>query len=198
MESEMKLYGSTTSPYVRRIRLYLASQNISEQDYEFINLDIFSAMGREQLKKDNPTLKVPYLVDQSTQVFDSRIIHRYLSEKYKNIPLTWQQENILTLIDAANDSLVSLLLSQRSGFDTQQDILFFNLQNERVESIFKVIDQYAAQGIFKQWHYLSICLFCLIDWIEFRQLYDLSKYTHFVDFIYQAKQQPMITMTDPR
>ena len=32
----MKLYGSTTSPYVRRIRLFL-----SGKDYEFINMDIF-------------------------------------------------------------------------------------------------------------------------------------------------------------
>ncbi len=194
----MKLYGSTTSPYVRRIRLYLASQGVSESAYDFVNLDIFSSAGREQLKKDNPTLKVPYLVDQQIKLFDSRIIHRYLAKKYNNTSLTWSQENTLTLIDAANDSLVSLLLSQRSGFDTQQDVLFFNLQNERLATIFTTLDQYTKQGVFTQWHYLSICFFCLLDWIEFRQLYDLSAYTSFTAFMAQAKQQAMIVATDPR
>ncbi len=194
----MKLYGSTTSPYVRRIRLYLASLHKTAQDYQFINLDIFSKQGREQLKKDNPTLKVPYLTDGNIQLFDSRIIQRYLAEKYQKAPLTWPQENILTLIDAANDSLVSLLLSQRSGFNTQQDILFFNLQNERVTSTFNVLEQYVEQGVFDKWHYLSICLFCLLDWVAFRQLYDLSSYTHFARFIEQAKTHNMIDETDPR
>ena len=41
----MKLYGSTTSPYVRRIRLWL-----NDTDYEFVNMDIFAGPGRALLK----------------------------------------------------------------------------------------------------------------------------------------------------
>lgn len=40
----MQLFGSTTSPFVRRLRLYL-----NDRQYEFINLDIFSNEGREIL-----------------------------------------------------------------------------------------------------------------------------------------------------
>ena len=52
----MKLYGSTTSPFVRRIRIVLASI-----DHEFLNLQIFSGADRELLASRNPTLKVPCL-----------------------------------------------------------------------------------------------------------------------------------------
>ena len=38
----MKLIGSGMSPYARRIRLFLEGQ-----DYEFINLNIYSPEGRE-------------------------------------------------------------------------------------------------------------------------------------------------------
>jgi glutathione S-transferase len=194
----MKLYGSTTSPYVRRIRLYLASQTIEKQQYEFVNIDIFSATGREQLSKDNPTLKVPYLVDQQSKVLDSRIIHRYLAEKFHNEPLTWQQENILTLIDGANDSLVTLLLLQRSGFDTTKDTLFLNLQNERITTVLTALHHLVAQDNFDSWHYVSICLYCLLDWLEFRQLSSLDGYPLFAEFMANAKSQRMVAETDPR
>ncbi|HCS83004.1 MAG TPA: glutathione S-transferase, partial [Alteromonas macleodii] len=45
----MKLYGSTTSPYVRRIRIVLAST-----EHEFLNLQIFSGEDRELLASRNP------------------------------------------------------------------------------------------------------------------------------------------------
>ena len=44
----MKLIGSTTSPYVRRIRLLL-----DDSDYEFVNLDIYG-QGRDELRRNNP------------------------------------------------------------------------------------------------------------------------------------------------
>ena len=79
----MKLYGSTTSPFVRRIRIVLASI-----DHEFLNLQIFSGADRELLASRNPTLKVPCLEDGSEIIFDSRIIYNYLADKYQYEPLT--------------------------------------------------------------------------------------------------------------
>ena len=40
----MKLIGSTTSPYVRRIRILL-----DEEPYEFLNLNIYGE-GRDELR----------------------------------------------------------------------------------------------------------------------------------------------------
>jgi len=83
----MKLIGSTTSPYVRRIRILLG-----EDPYEFVNLDIYGE-GRDELRRNNPALKIPMIEDEGQELFDSRIIARYLSAKQNRDPLTWDQEN---------------------------------------------------------------------------------------------------------
>ena len=100
----LTLYGSTTSPYVRRLRILL-----KDQDYQFVNLNIFDVEGRAELKKLNPTMKVPMLEHDGQMLFDSRVIFRYLSQSVLEHPLTWPQENALTLIDSANDTLVQIL-----------------------------------------------------------------------------------------
>ena len=87
----MKLIGSTTSPYVRRIRILLG-----EEPYEFVNLDIYG-QDREALRRQNPALKIPMLIDEAQVLYDSRVIARYLSAKQNCDPLTWDQQNQLTL-----------------------------------------------------------------------------------------------------
>jgi len=178
---------------VRRLRIYL-----SEREYEFVNLDIFADKDRELLTRNNPAQKVPALIDGDQCIYDSRVIFRYLTSKYKEVPLSWSQENLLTLIDAANDSLVSMLLLQRSSIDTEQDSLFFNLQRERVEQVFTVLNDEVLKGHFGEWNYPSICLFCLLDWADFR---GLAKWHHFEkleEFYRKYKLLPVIELTNPR
>jgi len=202
----MQLYGSTTSPYVRRIRLYLATlidlNLINKESYQFVNIDIFSDEGREKLIEDNPTLKVPYLIDGEQRVFDSRVIYRYLAEKYSQPALSWQEENILTLIDAANDSFVTLFLTKRSGLDNKQDSLFFNLQNERVDIIIEQLNNALLKGDFNAWNYPSICLFSLLDWANLRELYPFNEFPKLLEWLNKYKSQKYIfnaiTESDPR
>ena len=188
----MKLIGSTTSPYVRRIRLLLAENN-----YEFVNLDIYG-QGRDELRRNNPALKIPMLIDDNQEVYDSRVIARYLSEKQSLAPLTWDQENQLTLIDAANDSAVILLLSARSGIDTNEDLMLFNLQRERIMMTFRTLAAMVDDGQFAQWNYPAICLYCLVDWIEFRDLVDFAGIESLLGFRDQHRDQPLVAATDPR
>ncbi|WDD99582.1 glutathione S-transferase family protein [Thalassomonas actiniarum] len=189
----MQLLGSTTSPFVRRIRLYLHGQ-----DYEFINLDIFAPDDRATLTANNPALKVPVLIDQGHNIYDSRVIYRYLAHKFGHQQLSWEQENWLTLIDAASDSFVTLLISKRSGFDVGEDKLLFKLQNERVDKILNTLDEQVAADQFGQWRYPAICLFCLLDWINFRDLFDFSHLPHLMAFYQSHLQQAGIEETDPR
>jgi len=189
----MQLLGSITSPFVRRLRLYLV-----DKDYEFINLDIFAEADRILLTKNNPAQKIPALIDEEQCIYDSRVIYRYLSEKFQESKLSWQQENLLTLIDSVNDSLVSFLLLQRSDIDTTQDGLFFNLQHERVKQVLKVLNDEVAKGSFSDWHYPSICLFSLLDWVEFRQLASWQHFPHLLSFYQQSLSQKLTQESDPR
>lgn len=192
----MKLLGSTTSPFVRRLRLYLAHLNIT--GFEFVHLDIFSDEDRQLLTENNPAQKVPALVDGALCIYDSRVIFRYLAQKYQQAPLSWSQENLLTLIDAANDSLVSLFLLKRSDVDTTEDKLFFNLQHERVEKVMSVLAKAVKKGEFEQWDYPAICLYCLLDWAELRHLYNFKDEIDFIDFHKANINAKSVINTDPR
>ena len=188
----MKLLGSTTSPYVRRTRLLLG-----DADYEFVNLDIYGE-NRDLLRRHNPALKIPMLIDGDQEIYDSRVIARYLSEQQKRPPLSWDQENQLTLIDAANDSAVVLLLSERSGIDTKSGAMFYELQRERIMTTLKSLSAMLDAGEFDQWSYPSICLYSLIDWIDFRNLLDFEGVDSLISWRDRMQDQPYVMATDPR
>jgi glutathione S-transferase len=189
----MKLYGSQTSPYVRRIRLLLA-----QTPYQFINLNIFAGADRETLAALNPTLRIPMLEDAQEIIFDSGVIFRYLAAKLQIKALNWYQENQLTVINAVSDSLVMLLQCTRSGFDTNDDKLFFNLQRERIATSLYVLEQQAANGEFAQWNYVSMALYSLVDWTLFRELMELDEYPALLQFVQQNTVQAGISDSDPR
>ncbi|WP_027855247.1 glutathione S-transferase family protein [Marinobacterium litorale] len=191
----MKLIGSSTSPYVRRIRLLLADAG---QGYEFADLNIYGA-DRDELRKENPAMKIPVLHDGDDVVYDSRVISRYLQEKLDLPHLSWEQENQLTVIDAVNDSMVTLLLSQRSGLDTdREEVMFYRLQHERIALSLKALEELAATDAFTVWHYPSICLYSMLDWGYFRELIRSGDYPNLARWHAAQDSRSSVTATDPR
>ena len=69
----MKLLGSLTSPYVRKVRVVMAEKKL---DFQF---DLEDVWATDQILKSNPLGKVPCLVMEGGEaVFDSRVIVEYL------------------------------------------------------------------------------------------------------------------------
>ncbi|WP_027856961.1 glutathione S-transferase family protein [Marinobacterium jannaschii] len=188
----MKLIGSSTSPYVRRLRLWLP-----ESAYEFIDLNIFTPEGRDQLRQYTPAMKVPVLVDGEQRIYDSRVISRYLTQKMNLPVLSWEDENRLTLVDAAGDSFVTLLLLKRSGVAADAQPVC-GLQNERIGQTLKVLEGMVADGGFADWNYPAICLYTMLDWVIFRELHDFSDLPNLSAFHKQHQQSENVARTDPR
>ena len=70
----MKLIGSTSSPYVRKVRIVMAEKKL---DYDFVNEDVWAA--DTTIGQSNPLGKVPCLVMEGGEaLFDSRVIVEYL------------------------------------------------------------------------------------------------------------------------
>lgn len=70
----MKLIGTTTSPYVRKVRIVMAEKKL---DYQFIEENVWADDTR--MAQYNPLGKVPcLLMDGGEAVFDSRVIVEYL------------------------------------------------------------------------------------------------------------------------
>ncbi len=189
----MQLYGSVASPYARRLRMFM--QNMA---YDFKVVDIFNSRDRASLSECNPTLKIPMLKDEEKVILDSRMIYQYIANKLEIPALSWEQENLLTSIDAVNDSLVQLFILSRSEIDVSADKLYFRIQRERADLVFSHLNEHAQSGAFDEWNYLSISLFCLLDWIDFRQVYDVSQYTNLVSLHAQWAELAVSHETDPR
>jgi glutathione S-transferase len=69
----MKLIGSNTSPYVRKVRIVMAEKKL---DYQYVLEDVW---GNDNMLKSNPLGKVPCLVVEGVEaIFDSRVIVEYV------------------------------------------------------------------------------------------------------------------------
>ena len=72
----MKLIGSLTSPYVRKVRVVMAEKKL---DYQHELEDVW---GNDKIVKSNPLGKVPCLVLAGGEaIFDSRVIVEYLDTR---------------------------------------------------------------------------------------------------------------------
>src|SRR4051812_11527149 len=72
----MKLIGSLTSPYVRKVRIVMAEKKL---DYQ---LELEDVWARDDILKSNPLGKVPCLVMEGGEaIFDSRVIVEYLDTR---------------------------------------------------------------------------------------------------------------------
>ncbi len=72
----MKLIGSLTSPYVRKVRIVMAEKKL---DFQFELEDVW---GNDKILKSNPLGKVPCLVLEGGEaVFDSRVIVEYIDTR---------------------------------------------------------------------------------------------------------------------
>lgn len=187
----LTLFGSFTSPFVRRTRLLLANT-----EHEFRPVNIFDADDKEMVKKVNPTIKIPMLKDGDNYIYDSRVISRYLSEKLELPKISWEQENLLTTIDAANDTFVQLFLLNKSGLNIKDDLLYFNMQKVRLTQVISFLDEQAKAGAFDEWHYPSICLYCLMDWLMFREFHDFTSYHNLMAFHDKFKGREDVVSTE--
>ena len=111
----MKLLGSLTSPYVRKVRIVMAEKRL---DYQ---LEIEDVWGSDHILESNPLGKVPCLVMEAGEaVFDSRVIVEYvdtLSPVGKLIPERGRERAEVRTWEALGDGL--LLALALAGPDQQ-------------------------------------------------------------------------------
>jgi glutathione S-transferase len=108
----MKLIGSTTSPYVRKVRIVMSEKKL---DYQFVLEDVWAA--DTQMARFNPLGKVPCLVMEGGEaVFDSRVIVEYLdtlSPVGKLIPASGRERAEVKTWEALADGLLDAALLAR-------------------------------------------------------------------------------------
>jgi glutathione S-transferase len=107
----MKLIGSLTSPYVRKVRVVMAEKKL---DFQLVLEDPWNA---EVVRKSNPLSKVPCLVMEGGEaVFDSRVIVEYLdtlSPVGKLIPPSGRERTEVRTWEALADGVLDAAILAR-------------------------------------------------------------------------------------
>ena len=175
----MKLIGSLTSPFVRKVRVVMAEKKL---DYQFVLEDVWVS---DDILRVNPLGKVPCLVmdGQDTitgAVFDSRVIVEYvdtLSPVGKLIPergrerievRTWE-----ALADGMLDAAIAVRLEQTYAGRTeaQRSAVWINRQMTKVHGALTAMSSGLGD---KSWcsgnHYslADVAVGCALGWMDFR------------------------------
>jgi glutathione S-transferase len=107
----MKLIGSNTSPYVRKVRIVMAEKKL---DYQYVLEDVW---GNDNMLKSNPLGKVPCLVVEGVEaIFDSRVIVEYvdtLSPVGRLIPPSGRERVEVRTWEALADGVLDAAIAAR-------------------------------------------------------------------------------------
>jgi glutathione S-transferase len=108
----MKLIGSNSSPYVRKVRVVMAEKKL---DYEYVLEDVWSA--NTSIALSSPLGKVPCLVMEGGEsIFDSRVIVEYLdtlSPVGKLIPGVGRERAEVKTWEALSDGVLDAAILAR-------------------------------------------------------------------------------------
>jgi glutathione S-transferase len=107
----MKLIGSLTSPYVRKVRIVMAEKKLDFQ------LELEDVWANDKILKSNPLGKVPCLVLAGGEaVFDSRVIVEYLDTRSpvsRLIPESSRERTEVRTWEALADGLLDAAILAR-------------------------------------------------------------------------------------
>ena len=171
----MKLLGSLTSPYVRKVRVVMAEKKL---DFQLVLADVWST---DDILKSNPLGKVPCLVMEGGEaVFDSRVIVEYLdtlSPVGKLIPASSRERIEVRTWEALADGLLDACILARleatwSGRTAaQRSQVWIDRQMSRVNGAILSISQGLGE---KPWctgnHFTlaDVAVGCALGYLDFR------------------------------
>ena len=127
----MRLFGTTTSPYVRRVRIVALELSVP-----FELVDVFTEEGQAAMRQVNPLWKVPTVEIDGQVIFDSRVIDEHLMRHHGPGPLASLEpddvgaRNVCSVIDGALDALINTFYLARDGV-TGEQAAYVAKQHER-------------------------------------------------------------------
>lgn len=170
----MKLIGSNSSPYVRKVRIVLAEKKI---DYQYELEDVWSP--DSTIQQLNPLGKVPTLImDDGGALFDSRVIAEYLDSLtpvHRLVPpngrsrvevKTWE-----VLADGLLDAAVLMRMEQTQRNDSQRSPAWIARQMAKVEASLEAMSHALADKAWcvdGRYSLADISLGCALGYLDFR------------------------------
>ena len=172
----MKLIGSSSSPYVRKVRIFMAEKKL---DYQYATDNVWAA--DNQIRESNPLGKVPCLIMEGAEaLFDSRVIVEYLdtlSPVGKLIPSVGRERAEVKTWEALADGVLdaAVLARLEATWDgrtkAQRSQVWIDRQLEKVSASLKAMAKGLGDKPFCSGIHLSladIAVGCALGYLEFR------------------------------
>ncbi|MBY0410990.1 MAG: glutathione S-transferase N-terminal domain-containing protein [Burkholderiaceae bacterium] len=172
----MKLIGSTTSPYVRKVRVVMHEKKL---DYQFVSDNVWA--DDSAVSASNPLGKVPCLVMEGGEaIFDSRVIVEYLdtlSPVGKLIPAQGRERAEVKTWEALADGVLDAAILARLEAtwahrqDGERSQAWIDRQLGKVHNSLKAMSQGLGDKPFCSGIHLSlsdVAVGCTLSWLEFR------------------------------
>lgn len=168
----MKLIGSRTSPYVRKVRVFLSEK---QRDAEFVEENVWAAT--TGIGRHNPLGKIPVLVlDDGTSLYDSSVITDYLDTLSAPalIPASGLQRALArrseSLADGICDAAVAIVLERRRE-PSRQDAATMDRARSKIDAGVAAVEAHLAG---RDWldgagpGLADIATGCALFYLEFR------------------------------
>lgn len=170
----MKLIGSLSSPYVRKVRVVMAEKKL---DYELVLEDVWTP--DTTIQQSNPLGKVPCLVmEDGGAMFDSRVIVEYLDTLTpvgKLIPPNGRERAEVkcweALADGVLDAAVLIRLERTWRTPAQQSPEWVKRQMDKVTAGLKAMSAGLKDTPFcigNHYTLADVAVGCALGWISFR------------------------------
>lgn len=170
----MKLIGSVTSPYVRKVRVVLAEKKL---DYSFELENVWSA--DTVIHLSNPLGKVPCLImEDGSPMYDSRVIAEYLdtlTPVCKLLPPNGRDRADVkvweALSDGVLDAAILVRLEKTLRPAEQQSAAWIERQMGKVHAGLAIMSANLGESPFcKGNHYTlaDVAVGCTLGWLLFR------------------------------
>ena len=172
----MKLIGSATSPYVRKVRIVMAEKKL---DYQFVLEDVWAAA--TTISSANPLGKVPCLVMEGGEaMFDSRVIVEYLdtlSPVGKLIPVSGRERAEVKTWEALADGILDAAILARleatwpGRTDEQRSAAWIQRQEEKITGALQAMgtalgDKAFCNGVL--FSLADVAVGCALGYLAFR------------------------------
>lgn len=198
---QIVLYGSYTSPYVRRVRVLARELGLS---YTLVNTA--EAAGQAALRAASPVWKVPAAEIDGELVLDSARITEALMRAAGPGPLRLVQgphrrheENLIVVVDAVLDGLIRRFYAVRDGLDPEA---WPQLVKEReraracMEHLAGQLDGGGLRGLSGVGR-AEIALATALGWMRLRGTFPIDELPEFVAFEAAWAARPSMLATAP-
>jgi glutathione S-transferase len=174
----MKLLGTTTSPYTRKLRILL---DATARPYQLV--DTRTPEGAALLAEAAPLGKVPVLIGDTSERLvlpDSSVIAAWLwatepfalrMAGWELEPFNWADRSLQAVVEGALDAAINHRYLRLDGV---ADAGYVEKQRLRAERTLGWLDGRIAFG--KPRGAAALSLGCALDWMVFREVFDLARW----------------------